>query len=83
MKRYTIEHTKPVSKDKQVMHQGIPLVRFSKSEQELLKTVFGFYIGFPLHSGQNKYVNAQKLFDKINLSVSTLKSNEIKIVKNK
>lgn len=79
MKRYYIDSTKPAKISKK--DNGIPVVSFSSKEQEFLKTVFDFYIFFPLHSNKKNYVNAKKLFDKINLSVSTLKSKELKIIK--
>lgn len=81
MNRYSIENTKPVSRQKIASHHGVPVVRFTESEQKTLKSIFDFYIFFPLHGSKKKYAQAQKLFDKINLSVSTLKCKKIAIAK--
>lgn len=81
MIRHSIDNTKPASRQKLLKHHGIPLVYFSKKEQNILKAVFDFYIFFPLHGNKKKYSEAQKLFDKINLSVSTLSSKKITIGK--
>ena len=80
MKRYSIENTKP----KKSKDGSVPvLVLLSKKEKEMLKEVFNFYIFFPLHANASKYGSAQKLFDKVNMSESTLKSKELKIIKKK